>query len=181
MIPATLQCHPETASSAVRSIEAGVTRGARLLDVTYVIKGEIERLLMPAPKPPCLAGRLWRHTCCELFVARKGVPAYHEFNYAPSGQWAAYAFARYREGGLLADEALGPGIRVRRAPGKFELEASLPLDRLSLARGLLMLGLSAVIEDDRGGLSYWALEHPAGKPDFHHRDAFALELDEVRN
>jgi hypothetical protein len=40
----------------------------------------------------------------------------------------------------------------------------------------LTLALSAVIEDEDGVLSYWALKHPAGKPDFHHRDAFALEL-----
>jgi hypothetical protein len=38
------------------------------------------------------------------------------------------------------------------------------------------LGLSAVIEDTRGSLSYWALAHPPGKPDFHHADGFALEL-----
>lgn len=181
MIPAPLRCHPETTGGAVHSIEANVTRGARLLKVAYVIKGEIERLLIPASKPPRIAEGLWRHTCCEVFVARKGMPAYHEFNLAPSGEWAAYAFARYREGGLLADEALDPGISVRRAADKFELEASLPLDRLSLEHGALALGLSALIEDDRGGLSCWALKHPAGKPDFHQRDAFALELDEVRN
>jgi hypothetical protein len=40
----------------------------------------------------------------------------------------------------------------------------------------LQLALSAVIEDDRGTLSYWALKHPSGKPDFHHPEAFALEV-----
>jgi hypothetical protein len=38
-----------------------------------------------------------------------------------------------------------------------------------------------VIEEIDGALSYWALRHAPGKPDFHHRDAFALELDEVRH
>jgi hypothetical protein len=33
-----------------------------------------------------------------------------------------------------------------------------------------------VIEDDQGRISYWALAHPASKPDFHHRDGFALVL-----
>jgi hypothetical protein len=42
----------------------------------------------------------------------------------------------------------------------------------------LRIGLSAVIEDRDGSLSYWALRHPHGKPDFHHPDAFALELKE---
>jgi hypothetical protein len=40
----------------------------------------------------------------------------------------------------------------------------------------LRLGLSAVIEDIDGRLSYWALKHPPGKPDFHHPDSFALDV-----
>jgi hypothetical protein len=38
------------------------------------------------------------------------------------------------------------------------------------------MGLSAVIEERDGMLSYWALRHAPGKPDFHRRDGFALEL-----
>jgi hypothetical protein len=38
------------------------------------------------------------------------------------------------------------------------------------------VGLSAVIEAADGALSYWALRHPAGRPDFHHPDCFALDL-----
>jgi hypothetical protein len=33
-----------------------------------------------------------------------------------------------------------------------------------------------VIEEAGGGISYWALAHPPGRPDFHHADGFALEL-----
>jgi hypothetical protein len=40
----------------------------------------------------------------------------------------------------------------------------------------LALALSAVVEDEHGGLSYWALKHPPGKPDFHHPDLFVLHL-----
>jgi hypothetical protein len=38
------------------------------------------------------------------------------------------------------------------------------------------IGLSAVIEEKNGMKSYWALAHPAGKPDFHHPACFAAEL-----
>ena len=118
-----------------------------------------------------------------MFIARAGQPAYHEFNLAPSGEWAAYAFARYRDGALLADEDLDPRIAVRSSADGLALEASIRLDRLSpvLVRARLALALSAVLEDDAGALSYWALKHPPGRPDFHHPDAFALELDEVRD
>ena len=46
---------------------------------------------------------------------------------------------------------------------------------------LITFGLTVIIEEDNGGMSYWALKHAPGKPDFHHRDAFALELDELRH
>lgn len=106
---------------------------------------------------------------------------YHEFNFSPSGKWAAYAFAKYREGTPLADEALNPRIVARSGAGRFELGVSIPLDRLSAMhpRGRLAIALSAVIEEEQGMLSYWALGHPPGKPDFHHPDAFALDLQDA--
>jgi hypothetical protein len=39
------------------------------------------------------------------------------------------------------------------------------------------VALAAIVEDDQGTLTYWALRHPAGKPDFHHAEAFALQVD----
>jgi len=38
------------------------------------------------------------------------------------------------------------------------------------------LSLSAVIEQADGRLSYWALAHPPGKPDFHRADCFTCEI-----
>ena len=120
--------------------------------------------------PPKGLRPLWQHTCCEAFVTRPGSPAYHEFNFSPAGDWAAYAFADYRQGAPL--DAPDPGIAVRALPEMLELSAA-----LDLPPGKLRLGLSAVIEERDGTLSYWALRHAPGKPDFHNREDFALELD----
>jgi hypothetical protein len=181
---AALIRHPESRGNAVRGIGARVRRmPGGTLAVTYVLEGDLERLRVPAPQPPRFAHGLWRHTCCEIFIARKGLPAYHEFNLAPSGEWAAYAFARYREHAPFAHEQgdaeeLNPRIALRAGARKLELDALIRLDRLSPVHSgaSLSLALSAVIEDRDGLLSYWALRHPPGKPDFHHTDAFALEL-----
>lgn len=155
--------HPQTPCAAVRGISARVSRTQPDLMVSYSIAGDIGRVRLPVrgEKP------LWQHTCCELFVARKGAPSYREFNFAPSGEWAAYAFERYREGAPI--QVRDPQIAVRASPGLLELDARVP------AEGSLRLGLSAVIESDEG-LSYWALRHPSGGPDFHHADCFAMEL-----
>jgi hypothetical protein len=176
----TLMRHPESRSPAVRSVGARVCREPNgTLAITYSIEGDIERLRVSPPRPPRIAHELWQHTCCECFVALKGLPGYHEFNFAPSGEWTAYAFAKYRDGAPLADEALNPRIALRTTPEKLELDAAVSLDRLSAryAHRGLEIALSAVIEDEQGMFSYWALRHPPGKPDFHHRDAFALKVE----
>jgi hypothetical protein len=176
----TLIRHPESRGEAVRRIGARVSRrGGGTLAITYAIEGELARLRVPPPRPPRIALGLWQRTCCECFIALQGEPGYHEFNFAPSGEWTAYAFAKYRDGAPLADEALNPRIALRTTVEKIELDAIVSLDRLSAlyAHHGLEIALSAVIEDEQGMLSYWALKHPPGKPDFHHRDAFALEVD----
>lgn len=167
----SLVCHPQSVPGAVRSVQAAVERGAGGLAVRFVLAGDLEGLRIPAPRPPRIVHGLWAHTCCEIFVAPADVPAYHEFNLSPSGEWAAHAFERYRQGRALADAALDPRIAVRRDPGKLELEALIRVEGRKL-----LIGLAAVIEAADGSLSYWALGHPPGRPDFHHRDAFALEL-----
>jgi hypothetical protein len=156
--------------------------GAADLRVTYRLEGDLARLRIPAPARPRSGDKLWQHTCFEIFIARR-MPSYHELNFSPSREWAAYTFSEYRIGGPLADESLDPKIAVRARAGRIELEATVRLQRLSppLAAGKLSVGLSAVIEDSEGELSYWALRHPPGKPDFHHPETFALELDEVRH
>ena len=93
--------------------------------------------------------------------------------------WAAFAFRGYRDGGPLSDPALAPGIAVRREPGRLLLDARVPLARLSSAypAARLRVALTAVVEAADGGRSFWALRHPAGRPDFHHHDGFALVLE----
>jgi hypothetical protein len=176
MSSAALERHPASPCAALRGIEASVTRSSDGgLQLAYRLEGDLDRLRIPAPRPPRAAERLWQHTCCELFIGDAAGPGYREFNFSPSGEWAAYRFTGYREGALL--EAPDPRIRIERAADRLELAARIGLHR----KGKMRIGLSAVIEEIDGTLSYWALRHAPGKPDFHHRDAFALELDEVRH
>ena len=176
---AVLTCHPGTSNRWVHGIEARVgwtERGS--LAITYFLKGDIARLRIPSRRSPRRADRLWQHTCFEVFLAVNGQLIYYEFNFSPSGEWAAYAFKGYLDGGPLEDDGLHPEIAVRSAANSFELEALVRLDRfLSITPQMpLRLGLSAVIEANDGTLSHWALKHPPGKPDFHHPDSFVLEL-----
>lgn len=174
MPSATLSPHPTTPCNALRAIRVSVDRDRAVLRVDYVLEGDTQGLRIPAPRPPRAADELWKHTCCELFVARPGARDYREFNFSPSGEWAAYRFSSYREGRAAVDTL--PTIAVERASSRFNLSA-----RVSVGEDKVVLGLSAVIEDESGALSYWALRHAPGKPDFHHPQAFAMELDAIRH
>jgi hypothetical protein len=173
MLHAVLERHSATPCAALRGIQVSVELRA-MLKVRYILEGDIASLRIPDARAPRIADRLWQHTCCELFLMRPGEEGYRELNFSPSGEWAAYEFSRYREGGPLA--VPDPGIRVSRRRDRLELEAA-----IDTSARKVRIGLSAVVEDLDGGLSYWALRHAPGKPDFHHRDAFALELDEIRH
>ena len=174
-----LTCHPSIRAEAVRSIKVLVRRSASAeLQMTFRLDGDIPRILISPPAVSRFATDLWRHTCFEAFIAVEGQQGYHEFNFAPSGEWAVYAFRGYRDGGLLENEMMRPDIVVRSTGTRLELDALVRLDGLSdiHAGASLRIGLSAVIEAS-DGVSYWALHHPADKPDFHDADGFALLLE----
>ena len=151
-------------------IEAEVERAGQRLVVRFTLTGPIKALRIPEARSPGFTDGLWRHTCCEMFIARPGTAAYHEFNFSPSGEWALYGFSDYRNGGPLAGPV--PVIRTRTGDQALRLEAE-----VQWPPGKLLLGLSAVVEAGDAALSYWALRHAPGKPDFHRREAFALELE----
>jgi hypothetical protein len=171
-----LVCHPRTPARDIRAIEvaAGGTPGGGLA-LSFALEGDLSAVRIPEHRPSRRVDGLWRHTCFEAFVMVGEGPGYREFNFSPSGGWAVTAFRGYRDGGEPEGEP-APLISVRRSGERLELDAEICQESLPPGR-TLRLGLSAVVEEARGVLSYWALRHPAGQPDFHQTDAFALPLD----
>ena len=156
-------------SAAARRTDAGC------IDLCFRLNGDLSGLRIPAATAPERCDELWRHTCAEAFVAAADGCAYSEFNFSPSGEWAAYRFDDYRRG-MRAEQCEAPGIVTSSAAGELQIVVNCSLPAwLSVAPGLL-LGITMVIEDSQGRCSYWALSHPGGKPDFHLRDGFVLEL-----
>jgi hypothetical protein len=165
--------HPDTHSDAASAIEVEVERtDLATLTLRYRLGGAIARLAIPAPAAPDRTDELWRHTCFEAFLQPELGEAYVEFNFAPSTQWAAYRFTGYRKGMAPADVA-APGIDLTATDASLMLAVRLDLASLASPPGPCRLALSAVIEQADGAKSYWALAHPPGRPDFHHRSSFA--------
>lgn len=165
-------------SPAMSRLRARVRRRSDGLELAFSLEGNLARLRIPSAPAPGRADRLWEHTCFEAFLAPKDGASYCEFNFAPSGAWAAYAFRRYREAEPWVPVA-EPVMVVRVAGDRLDLDCLLSLERIPGvdADVPLRLALSAVVEDREGDLSYWAVAHPSARPDFHHPASFVLELD----
>ncbi len=166
--------HPSNREPAVHAFWIGLALAEGHLAIDYDITLGAPLKLPTEPASGRRDG-LWRHTCFELFAAPDGGPGYREFNFSPAGAWQAYAFTGYRQGGPLVP-ALAPDITTEATPGRLLARVRLPLANLPGAERW-RLGLCAVLETGDGDLSYWALGHPPGKPDFHHPDTFALDFE----
>jgi hypothetical protein len=173
-----------THSRIAHGIDARVLKGESRshtpgsLIFQYVLRVDMARVRVPKAETPERADGLWKHTCFEAFISASGLAGYYELNFSPSGQWAIYSFDGYRAGMSPVEVTAPPRLAVRAYDNRLELEAEVPLCDLGLARRRqgLKLALAAVVEEDSGTLSYWALKHAPDKPDFHHSDGFVLEL-----
>lgn len=175
--------HPATPFSDANHIGAQVSvLPSDAVEIQYFLSGDVNNLRIPADAAPRRAENLWQHTCFEAFVAAPRGTGYFEFNFAPSGEWAMYQFDAYREG-MTPIEAAPPIITTRRTAHDLVVKIVVDLRALLNFKDYpeLRLALSAVIENSNGELSYWALAHPPGKPDFHHTDGFALTLNPLKN
>ncbi len=171
-----LACHPSQSCAFVSAVAAHAeTLGTDRIVFHYRIEGDIEQLRLPAPQVPARAQGLWRHTCLEAFIAASGTPAYLEFNFSPSGEWAIYRFDDYRRGMAALEPAPAPRIQCRRTPDRLEVEVEIHGPMPQHGPGA-RLAISVVLQDIRGQLSHWALAHPSPEPDFHHPGGFTLAL-----
>lgn len=198
--------HPDSPSLGATDIKVDVERRKRDgLALRFQITGEgVEHLKLPRGTNPARRDELWRATCFEMFLRLGDEEGYYEYNFSPARDWACYRFESYREGmakPAVAEPEIGPWSHFPRRADKvrgvdtdiagisrdfaapfFELSAVVDLSRIIIQapHAPWRIGLSAVIEDRQGAISYWALAHPVGAPDFHHPDCFALSLAAAR-
>lgn len=150
---------------------AGALGATATTNIWFGIGAPLSRFTISAGEPG-RADELWRTTCLEAFLRAEGEDAYREWNFAPSGQWAAYDFASYRERAGNAEVA-APYLRIEDNFTWWALGATIAAESGVDWR----LGLSAVLEEQDGTRSYWALAHAnPEKPDFHDPVCFAARL-----
>lgn len=169
-----LTVHPAHPPARVQSVEARIIGAdANWLRLRWRIEGS-QGLLVPPFAGKGRADNLWQTTCFELFLRPEGGTAYCEFNLSPSERWAAYDFSDYRAEMTERPVEREPQSTIRLGSSFAIFDASIPISALPDAS--CSMGLSAVLEEESGTKSFWALAHPADKPDFHDPACFAATL-----
>jgi len=169
-------CHPQSDAGRIEAIDVTATLGqGGEIELVYRVTGAVETLKIAGPAIPDRVDGLWKNTCFELFVGNSEDKSYLEYNFAPSGQWAAYQFSGYRAG-MTELETRAPIMSVAQSGDVLTVSVRLYIPDTAPDADL-WAGISAVVATKSGGIGYWGLAHPAGNPDFHHKDCFALKLE----
>jgi hypothetical protein len=169
-----LTAHPAHPPRRATGVEARII-GAdeNWLRLRWRIEGA-QDLVVPPFAGKGRADDLWQTTCFELFLKQADGESYCEFNLSPSERWAAYDFSGYRQGMSERPVEREPQTAMRLGSSFAIFDAAMPLS--ALPRGDSRMNLAAVIEEQGGVKSYWALAHPAEKPDFHDPACFLAML-----
>jgi hypothetical protein len=165
LIPFPNQNHPDI------TMFSEVIIKNHLITLTYHIAGDLSDLIIPHFDSFKEGHDLWKNTCMECFILLEDGQSYIELNFSPSGLWHIYYFDDYRQPSSklknLVDIKM---IEVTQTINSFILNAQFNFSSVFFQA----MGLSAVIEDRKNLLSYFALKHSAKQPDFHQSASFIL-------
>ncbi len=174
-----LTAHPDHPPREVSQVEARIIgRDTNWLRVRWRIEGS-QALVVPPFAGRGRADELWQTTCFELFLKPAGGVSYVEFNLSPSERWNAYDFEAYRWGMAERPFPREPECTLRCGSHFAIFDAAIPVT--GLPETDCTMGLSAVIEEQGGVKSFWALAHPEAEPDFHAPACFAAVLPAPAN
>jgi hypothetical protein len=118
---------------------------------------------------------LWEKTCFELFIKNE-FDQYVEFNFSPVFEWNCFYFNKKGDALTEWKEMQRPETDILLSKDHFLLFAVIKKKYFPKEffdhKAELHAGITTVIKDKAGSLSYWALSHADSRPNFHHFDSF---------
>jgi len=167
-----LMLHRTCDLGPIRAVTTSVNATSSGCEAEFRLDGRVPALVLPPPGPSERTDNLWKTTCFEIFWQPLGGTYYREFNLSPSGRWAAYDFDSFREG--MRDAPVDAiTIACSHDDTGLVLTASIAADLPAPAQ----VALNAIVEHADGGLQFWALAFPPGKPEFHSEACRQLILE----
>lgn len=171
-----LMLHQTCDLGPIRAVTASIKATSAGCEAEFRLEGAIDRIKLPQGAPSVRTDNLWKTTCFEIFWQPVGGTSYREFNLSPSGSWAAYDFDAFREGmrdAPVGAMALGCSHASANGTGELVLKAAIAAELPTPAQ----VALNAIVEHADGGMQYWALAFPPGKPEFHSEACRQLIVD----
>jgi hypothetical protein len=169
---------PESAPAI--AIETEINQNAESLFISYRIRegAELIDLGNGSPNKKRLI-KLWEKTCFELFIKNEN-DQYVEFNFSPTFEWNCFYFNKKGDPLKEWDQIIMPAIDILLSREHFFMFVDIKKE--FLPKGFfnpdseLSAGITSVIKDQEGTISYWALSHADTRPNFHHFDSFKYKF-----
>ncbi len=173
----SLQPFPCYESFPNLKITGNISRNANQLTICYNLGSDLKEIaIVPPSNAPSRKYELWEDTCFEFFLGIKDSVRYWEFNLSPAGHWNVYRFEGYRQG--MQEETAFEKLpfSVHNQADALVLALDVDLNKIVSANQGIEIGITTVIKNIDGNVSYWALTHKGEEADFHLRDSFIVEL-----
>ena len=121
--------------------------------------------------------KLWEKSCFELFI-KNNKDNYIEFNFSPEFEWNTFYFKK--KGDALAEYQKMDSIKPDILLSNDVFHLIVELDKKKFPDGFfeseLTAGITSVIKEKNGKLSYWALSHEDSRPNFHDFRSFRYKF-----
>jgi len=158
-------------------IAGNIARNGNQLTICYTLGGDLKQIANITPSnTPLRKHELWQDTCFEFFFGIKDSARYWEFNLSPAGHWNVYRFDGYRQGMQVETAFENLPFNVQNQGDGLILMLDLDLHKIISVEQAIEVGITTVIKDRNGEVTYWALTHQGTEADFHLRDSFIVEL-----
>ncbi len=191
---------PFTPCAWVSAIDVEFSLSGDEILCAWALGGNTNSILWPArtDNPKRVMG-LWQNTCFEFFIGPAAATHYYEFNLSPGGDWNTFSFSDVREDMQETRDLVCEHSQFTLTQDEAYLEARLRFCSAA-TDDLFRVGVATILEhkQDAGhtsagrtsagrtsaghtsagrtsaGHTFFALNHPGVRPDFHRRDGHTL-------
>jgi hypothetical protein len=151
------------------TIETELNTTESSIFISYKLSGELAAIDLGRGEPNhARVMKLWEKSCFELFIKTKE-DNYIEFNFSPEFEWNCFYFSK--KGDPLVEYARVDSVKteILLSLDVFHLIAELDKNKFpdGFFQGQLQAGITSVIKEKNGKVSYWALSHHDTRPNFH--------------
>lgn len=160
-------------------IETELNTNQDSLFISYKMTGDLASIDLGSETPNhSRVIKLWEKSCFELFIKNQK-DSYVEFNFSPEFEWNAFYFAK--KGDALAEYARIDSVKIDILLSLEVFHLIVQIDKKKFPDGFfdgneLSAGITSVVKQKNGSLSYWALSHEDTRPNFHDFRSFRYKF-----